>query len=279
MSKRLLLFAFSCCLYSFGYSQELKVGIGYGLMNYQGDLQPKSFTTKLSQQAISGYLKYDLTDHLVIRGVLTDGSVYGDDKFNPSPLKERNLNFRSKIYEAQLGVEYHFLGVDVHRFSPFVFGALAAFHFNPYTTDTAGSIVYLRYFSTEGEGLPEYPDRKRYNNNQIAIPFGLGFNFRISNSFTIGAEFSERKTFTDYIDDVSKGYIDYNILLKERGQLAPRLAYRGPGPYPADPSTAYPRGNPKNKDGYYTGMITLFYHITKKSQQGKTTSYGCPVVH
>ncbi|GAC1383821.1 MAG: hypothetical protein NVSMB45_11440 [Ginsengibacter sp.] len=266
-------------IYSIGFSQALKIGVGYGIMNYQGDLQNPIFTTKLSQQAISGYLKYDLTRNIVIRGVLTDGSVYGDDKFNPSPQKERNLNFRSKIYEAQLGAEYHFLGTETHRFSPFVFAGIAAFHFNPYTNDTAGATVFLRFFSTEGEGLPEYPDRKMYSNNQIAIPFGFGFNFRISNRFTVGAEFSERKLFTDYLDDVSKGYIDYNTLLKERGPLATRLAYRGPGPYPPDPSTAYNRGNPANKDWYYTAMITLFYNLFGNNDGHQKTSYGCPKIN
>lgn len=259
-------------------SQGIDVTLGIGKMNYQGDLQNSKFTTKLSQQAISGIVKYDFQNQFIGRAGLTFGSVYGDDKFNPSPQKERNLNFRSNIQEIQFGLEYHFAKFEILRISPYVFAGIAAFHFNPYTDDTAGRKVYLRPFSTEGEGLPEFPDRKPYRLNQIAIPFGFGFNYRINCMFSIGAEFSERKLFTDYLDDVSKGYVDYNTLLKEKGKLAVKLAYRGPGEYPPDPTKAYNRGNPSNKDWYYTGMITLTYHFNNNcTLPNRGTSYGCPL--
>jgi len=53
----------------------------------------------------------------------------------------------------------------------------------------------------------------------------------------VGLEFGYNKLFTDYLDDVSKTYVDAGTLSGERGQTAVDLAYRGyevgSGPYPA----------------------------------------------
>lgn len=265
--------------YSTCFSQGTDLTFGGGIMNYQGDLQGARFTFKLAQKGYNLYLKHDNGNKIVTRWGITIGSVYGDDKFNSSPQKERNLNFRSNIFEIQAAWEYHFLNSAEHRISPYVFGGLAYFHFNPYTSDTIGRTVFLKPFSTEGEGLPQYPNRKTYNLNQIAIPFGAGIDYKINCMFSIGVEFTERKLFTDYLDDVSKGYIDYNTLLKERGPLAVKLAYRGPGPYPPDPNTAFHRGNPANKDWYYTGIINITYHFNNCNGGRKVTgnSYDCPI--
>jgi len=40
------------------------------------------------------------------------------------------------------------------------------------------------------------------------IPMGGGFKYYIRENIYIGFEILRRKTFTDYIDDVSKKYID-----------------------------------------------------------------------
>ena len=66
-------------------------------------------------------------------------------------------------------------------------------------------------------------------------------------------EFTQRKTFTDYLDDVSTSYIDENTLLATRGQQAVNLAYRGDE---VNPSWIYPpdgeqRGTPTEMDWYY----------------------------
>ena len=280
MLRKLLLVHFLFIVVQQIQAQGIDLTIGYGFMNYQGDLQSSPFTIKHSKPSINAFVKYDLANQFVARGGLIFGSVYGDDKFNPSPQKERNLSFRSKITEVQFALEYHFKDLNNFRFSPYVFGGFAGFHFNPYTTDTSGAFVFLKPFSTEGEGLSEYPDRKPYSLNQLAIPFGVGFQYRISCDFSIGAEFTERKLFTDYLDDVSKGYVDYNTLLKEKGKLAVKLAYKGADPYPPDANTALHRGNPKNKDWYYTGIITLTYHVNNchsKQRKAKSPIYGCPL--
>ncbi len=81
--------------------------------------------------------------------------------------------------------------------------------------------------STEGEGLVEYPDRKPYNLFQFSIPFGGGIKFRVSDHIVVAYEIGMRKTFTDYLDDVSTRYVDQAILLNERGPGAVAMAFRG----------------------------------------------------
>jgi len=75
---------------------------------------------------------------------------------------------------------------------------------------------------------------------------------------SFGIEFSQRKTFTDYIDDVSTHYVDQNILLQVKGPKAVALAYRGDelpngAGYPRDGEQ---RGTPKEMDWYYFLGIT-----------------------
>ena len=56
---------------------------------------------------------------------------------------------------------------------------------------------------TEGQGTTTFPDRKKYSLIQFSAALGGGVKIAVSNSFNIIFEYSTRKTFTDYLDDVS----------------------------------------------------------------------------
>ena len=119
---------------------------------------------------------------------------------------------------------------------------MAIYHFNPYTTDTSGAKTYLKPLSTEGEGF--IAGKKNYDLTQLAIPFGAGVKFALSDNVNVGLEVGYRKLFTDYLDDVSSTFVDQSTLLANRGGEAVQLAYRGDElkngvPYPARRS--YPR--------------------------------------
>ncbi len=119
--------------------------------------------------------------------------------------------------EAFLSVDYTFLDHTTRRFSPFIYGDVLVFHFNPYTFDDKGNKLYLQHLSTEGQGLADYPDRKVYNLTQKAIGFGGGFKYIINDNVMISLDAGQRKTFTDYIDDVSKTYVDEKKLFAAKG--------------------------------------------------------------
>ena len=269
---------------SASFAQRLSVEAFAGLANYQGDLQESKYTLAQSKGAIALGLSYAITNKISIRGLATYGVIQGDDKYNSNTkLIDRNLNFTSKIYDASIVGVYNFFDLDVKRFTPYVFAGISLFHFNPYTFDSAGNKVVLKLLSTEGEGLPQYPDRKEYNLNQIAIPFGGGIKFVVNDNVTVGWEFRFHKTFTDYLDDVSKTYVDYNTLLAAHGQRAVDIAYRadelknGDPNYPGDGTL---RGSEKYKDWFYFSGITASFRINSSkdgaSHSRRGSGLGCP---
>jgi hypothetical protein len=240
--------------------QRLHLTLFGGFSNYQGDLQEKAITLDESNGAFGAGLKYDITSHTAIRSSFVYGRIEGNDKLNSASLQPRNLSFQSKIFEFNLLGEYTIFDLSEKRFSPYVFGGIALLRFNPYAYDTLSNKVFLKPLSTEGQGLAAYPDRKPYKLTQFAIPFGAGIKYRINENAVLGYEFGLRKTFTDYLDDVSKTYVDPVALALERGPKAVEMSYRGGelktgNPvYPADGSI---RGGSKFKDWYYFSGITL----------------------
>ncbi|MEP6583545.1 MAG: DUF6089 family protein [Ginsengibacter sp.] len=258
-------------------AQRLHVNLLAGASNYQGDLQDKNFTFSQSHFAGGAGLSYDLTDKLSIRGGVILGKLSGDDKLGRNKL--RNLNFTSNLTEFNVGLEYDITRLEDHALTPYVFGGVAVYHFNPYTHDTTGQKFYLKPLSTEGEGF--VPGAKNYNLTQFAIPFGAGVKLSLSDNINVGLEFGLRKLFTDYVDDVSTTYADQVNLLTNRGPKAVELAYRGNelksgAPYPPAGTI---RGGSKNKDWYYITGLTLSFRLgngTGTGISGRHSKYGCP---
>jgi hypothetical protein len=185
-------------------------------------------------------------------------------------LQARNLSFTTKILEGNLLLEYTLLDLERNKFSPYVFGGLAVYHFNPYAFDSLGNKIYLKPLSTEGQGLSQYPDRKPYNLTQLAIPFGGGIKFRISQNTVLSYEIGFRKLSNDHLDDVSTRYVDQFILAQERGPKAVEMAYRGgelKGGDPNYPADGTVRGGSKYKDWYYFTGFTLYIGINTRSSK------------
>jgi len=225
-----------------------------GAMNYQGDLKPNTFTIENCSFTTGITIRKPLNQWFALRGGFNVGSIKAADEWNDENLKGRNLSFTTTIKEAYLGLEVSVLDIASGVFTPYVYAGIAAFNFNPWTRDNNGEKTYLQPLSTEGQGLSQYPDRKPYNLTQICIPFGGGFRVAVSDALSIGIEFNQRKSFTDYIDDVSSNYVDRDALLQARGSKAVELAYRAdelPGGRPIFPAHGEKRGTPTEMDWYY----------------------------
>lgn len=239
---------------------QWNVNLYGGFSNYIGDLQSSRYTTSQSNGSFGAGIQYDLSGHFSLLSNLTYGRISAADGYSKqADLRVRNLNFESVIGEWNLLLEYNLLDLRIHRLTPYVFGGVALFHFDPYSYDTLGHKVYLRPLSTEGEGLPQYPSRKEYALTQVSIPFGGGIKYRISDKVVIAYEIGMRKTFTDYLDDVSTRYVDQATLLAAKGGEAVEMAYRGNelkegAPYPAAGTI---RGGSKNKDWYYMSGLRV----------------------
>ncbi|HVZ95568.1 MAG TPA: DUF6089 family protein, partial [Chitinophagaceae bacterium] len=252
-----------------------------GDLNYNGDLQQHAFT--FSQSHFGGGLgaTYDLNDHFAVRSSFIFGKLSADDKYGRNAA--RNLNFISGLTELNLNAVYYITPMGAHALTPYVFAGVAMFHFNPYTYDTAGIKTYLRPLSTEGEGF--ISGRPNYSLTQIAIPFGAGVKFSLSDNVNVGLELGYRKSFTDYVDDVSGRYVDEATLLSNRGSEAAELAYRGDEikngtPYPPGGTL---RGSSSKKDWYYFTALTASFRLFSGNGLGsgigggRHAKYGCPV--
>lgn len=246
------------------------VQLSGGVSNYQGDIQDKRFTLQNGKTSFGIGANYDLTPHLQLRGGLTFLKISGDDKESQKPdLIKRNLNFASNIAEGHVGIEYHILDLSRHRLSPYLFTGVAVFHFNPYTYDSVNQKHYLQPLRTEGQGLTGNENNSPYKKTQLSIPLGIGIRWAISDKIAIGYEIGFRKTFTDYLDDVSTNYASSSVLLSEVGPKAVELAYRGgelKNGDPVYPETGSQRGGSRYKDGYYNSMLTL--HIRLQNNRG-----------
>jgi len=262
------------------HAQRWHVNVTGGLSNYSGDLQGKGYTFDESYFAFGAGVQYDITRNFSATSNISFMKVGAADQFNNPDLVFRNLSFQSNIIEWNLLGEYTFLDMTRSQFSPFIFGGIAVFHFNPYAIDSVGQKVYLRPLSTEGEGLPQYPEQKPYNQTQFAIPFGGGIKFRVSENVVLAYEVGFRKTFTDYLDDVSSYYVDKTILQNAKGPLAVEMAYREgelKGGNPNYPASGTMRGSSKYKDMYYyTGIrVSIALLSTKDGYYGRGRT-DCP---
>lgn len=258
-----------------------------GFSNYNGDLQEKRFTLNQSHAAVGAGLSCQLNDRVSLRTGFVYGRVSGDDRYSLRPLlRERNLSFSSSVTEGSLVADFSLL--QDARLMPYLFAGLAGYYFNPYATDSLGRKVFLKPLGTEGQGLAAYPKRQPYHLFQMAVPFGTGIRFRITENAWLGYEIGLRKLFTDWLDDVSTTYADENELLVHRGPQAVSMAFRADErkdrerPYPPAGST---RGGAAAKDWYYFSGLTLSVGISDRKlfQQssvgsGRRGSTACPRV-
>jgi hypothetical protein len=266
-----------------GHAQNLHVGVFGGLSAYQGDLQEKIFPKKLTNGIIGFTANYELTDQIFIRGGFNYSVLGGDDRYaKDSVLIYRNLSFETSIAELSLVGEYYIFDLYDQKFSPYVFGGIGLFHYNPYTYDNNRNRVFLQPLSTEGQGLSQYP--KKYSLTQFALPFGGGVKYAFSENVRLGLEFDMRKTFTDYLDDVSTSYPDINDLLQSKGQTAVDFSYRGdeiPGGDPNFPAKNTQRGGSEHNDWYYFIGLHLTFRLGVTGGGNYISNkkkYGCPSV-
>ena len=259
-------------------AQRLYLTTFAGISNYQGDLQAKKFTFEQAHFAGGIGLAYQITDQLYGTASFKIGKLSGDDKI-ASKNSLRNLKFSSPLTEVQLGLEYDLLNLNDQDLTPYIFGGVAVFHFNPSTIDTAGNTIYLQPLGTEGQGF--FNGRTKYNLTQFSVPFGGGIKLALNENIRVSFEIGFRKTFTDYIDDVSTNYVDQALLLANNGQRAVELAFRGDELKPrlGYPAAGARRGNPSSNDWYYFSGLAISFRLGayQGGGNGGKSRTGCPV--
>ena len=264
-------------------AQHAEFGLMGGTSHYLGDLAPSSSRVSLGTTHFMGgaFIKYNFNNFVAVRLGGNYGKLSADDaKSSIESQKIRNLSFESKLIEGSLIAEFNILGYQPYNlarpFSPYVFAGVAFFNFNP-KADFNGDLIELQPLGTEGQGLAEFPERKMYQLTQFSIPLGVGVKYALSDQLNLGLEIGMRKTFTDYIDDVSLTYVDEVLLAENRGPETVALANRTGSPI----DTGSSRGNADNNDWYLISGITISYNfidngLVGSRKRGRRKNDGCP---
>lgn len=279
-------------------TSHFEVGITAGPSNFLGDLGGnmgrgtpflKDNNFPMTKLTWGGFVSYHPNELLAFRLALNFGSLEGDDAIIKAKggleeaRKTRNSNFRSKFQEVLLLGEIYptiFLEEDpsdnYKKFRPYVAAGIGAFHYNPEGFDpVSNQWVGLQALNTEGQGFAEFPDRKPYKLTQMNLPLGIGIKYFLNDNVNLSFEIIHRKTFTDYIDDVSTNYIDpalfYTYMPNDRAQLAQRMANKSGGVFDAGDK----RGTPSNNDAYYSAGFKLGIRLGDNSRYGNSTN--CPI--
>lgn len=237
--------------------RDLELGFSGGVSWYNGDLNPYRFFDKnYLHQAFGISLRKNLNQRFALRAQLNYGTISADDVHATySFAYNRNLNFTSKIYELASTIEFNFLEYDAllsrYRFSPYTFIGLSCFHFNP-ETEVEGNIYQLQPLQTEN---------RHYSRTSVAMPFGFGFKLAFTDRFIFSADWGMRRTFTDYLDDVSTLYPAQADIDGLAANLSDRsLEQSGPD----GTSWGTQRGNAQSKDWYSFATATLSVRIGPK---------------
>lgn len=236
-------------------AQRIEVGISVGAANYAGDLA-RTMVMSETHPSLGFFGRYALSSSFAFKGEITYTDLSGSDQnygFNAA----RNLSFRTGITEYSGVIEFNFnrygLRVLDKKLTSYVFVGVAMFEFKP-ETFFQNAWYDLRPLKTEG---------KEYGTTSYAIPFGMGFKCRAGRKFAFEANVGFRKTFTDYLDDVSGVYIDNTEQNKKMGAVAAALTDRS-----AELNNGVPqyragskRGNADFNDWYVIGSVSLSYRI------------------
>jgi hypothetical protein len=219
-------------------SPKFSIHAGVGTANYYGDLMQKSGIYSQSSFSFSAGAAYNFIHRLSGRFDFGVQKVQAaDSKSKGAQYKARNLSFKSTVVDLSLGAEYTILDLKKFPLSPYIAAGVGIMFFDPYTTDDlTGKKQKLRELGTEGQGLAAYPDRKMYKKSAVEFPLGI---------------------------DVSiNGYPD-KTLLDARNPVTAQFTWRGDevgqGGYPKN--LALPRGNPDNKDGFFTTQVKVAFNL------------------
>jgi len=270
-------FLFSLCLLSLaivGTAQNLELGLWGGGTIYSGDLSPAEFGLYTESIEPGGgiFLRMNPAKPISLEFGLNLGKVSGEDGVT-NDNTNRMLNFRSNITELALKADLHlfrFGNPKATQVVPYIMGGGSVFRFNP-EANFDGNWVELQPLATEAQGAPGYDEP--YSLTNFALLAGGGIKFIFKERFTIGLEIGGRKTFTDYLDDVSDVSVNYLDVLENTGSLAAQLS----NPSIKDPEVEnliYRRGG-EYDDWFFMGGISFSFAFGEGSGVNGR-GIGCP---
>lgn len=258
--KRYLFFLFLLTLGLQADAQKYEVGGWVGTSMYFGDLNPHfGFKSPGLAGGLIGRINFN--PRVSIKGGLNYFRLSADDADSDFPWQQaRNLSFKSGVLDGTVQLEFNFLeyihGDPNAYYTPYIFGGMSMYHFNPKAV-LNGETVALQPLGTEGQAR-----NSEYTRTQLAFAYGGGFKFDLNASWSVNVELSARLLFTDYLDDVSGEYPDFDDLEDRRGELAPLLSDRSGeiNEFPVG-EPGRQRGDTRGRDHITTFGIGLVYNF------------------
>jgi len=254
--------------------QEGEFGFGVGAGHYFGDLNTKARLNR-AKFAATAFFRKNFGNYIAARVGVSFAQLGYSDIYNSynKQMFSRNLSFNSKVWELTLQGDFNFFrfmpGEPQYSFTPYITLGAGIFSYDPYAY-LRGEKVFLRPLGTEGQGSSLYPERKQYSSMAICIPFGGGVKYSLNERINIAFEVLHRFTNTDYLDDVSKTYVDPAAFPLNPDGSQSNAQLLSDRSYEVGPPIGIPnrqRGNSKQKDQFVTAM----FHVTFNLQ-----SYKCP---
>ena len=176
----------------------------------------------------------------LLRCRLVGNDAYTTQRF----LAPRKLSVRTDLVEVSLLAEVRPFSRSINFNRFYVYSGLGGIYYKP-MSNLNGVWYDLRKVGTEGQYLENGPGP--YSKLDIVIPYGLGYKFRLAKSTSLLLDLGFRKTFTDYLDDVSTVYADPTQLdLAKPNIPVSQLADKSDIPN----AIGYQRGNPNRNDHY-----------------------------
>tara|TARA_Y100000589_G_scaffold80960_2_gene74883 strand:+ start:1376 stop:2293 length:918 start_codon:yes stop_codon:yes gene_type:complete len=265
----------------FRYTENTELGILAGGSYYLGDLNTLHFNQTLPFAGL--VIRKNIDRRISYKAQALLINLQSDERNSTDTFAlNRGLHFSnnafeengSPLYELSGQIEFNFLpfqsGNVLYTWTPFLYTGVSIFHFNPKAENKNGEWISLQPLGTEGQGTTYSFDgevREKYSLIQISIPMGGGIKYAVNEYFNIILEYSVRKTFTDYLDDVSKTYPGKNMIGAEEypldmSQQAIEMS---------DPKGTHfldeQRGNPNKKDWYAFAGITLSFKLNSKNKE------------
>lgn len=166
-------------------AQRSEVGFGLGTFNYSGDVS-RTYRLANSRPAGTIYYRNNLSKVVSLRATMTAGGLGAKETPIDAFASVRNTSFEIFLFETSLAFEYHFLNwrddKRPMRYTPYLFAGFGLF------------------------GISGFEDKPaEYSTIQTSLPFGGGFKYVVNPKFYVALEFGMRKTFFDYLDNVSGG--------------------------------------------------------------------------
>ncbi len=275
-------------------TQRNEISVGLGASNFLGELGGRDqigtnfvWDLELSQTrpAVSLGWRYYLRERMSLRTSLAYGVLAGNDNLTKEPFRQnRNLNFRSDVFEFSVVYELHSIkeelghiydlrgvkGMKASRMGLYGFIGLGGFYFDP-RGKFNNAWIRLKPLRTEGQGLPG--GAQEYSNFGFCVPMGFGIRKAFSKEWSLGLEIQHTTTFTDYVDDVSTVYYDPEAIQQVSGDVGVYMANPslgvGEGISEFTTSPGQQRGDSSDNDAYLFLRFQVHYKIHKNKSGSK----------